>query len=173
MTNLVALPQDVVNKIAAGEVLPESFIGQIIHSPVQVIKELLENSIDANSSAISIIVKNGGLSRINITDDGHGISKDELPKLCQRFNTSKIRCFADLQKLETFGFRGEALASISYVSRLLITSRCENSSVGYRYSIRNIVTIRAEFSNGKLVEHSFKPIAANKGTQFTVPVAWH
>ncbi|KAM0683182.1 DNA mismatch repair protein [Mitosporidium daphniae] len=149
MTNLVALPQDVVNKIAAGE---------IIHSPVQVIKELLENSIDANSSAISIIVKNGGLSRINITDDGHGISKDELPKLCQRFNTSKIRCFADLQKLETFGFRGEALASISYVSRLLITSRCENSSVGYR----------AEFSNGKLVEHSFKPIAANKGTQFTV-----
>ena len=95
-------------------------------------KELLENALDARATTISIMVKNGGLSRIYIVDDGYGISKDELSKLCRRFTTSKIKCFDDLQRLETFGFRGEALASISYVSRLSITSRQADQSVGHK-----------------------------------------
>lgn len=93
---------------------------------------MLENSFDANASTISIVVKDGGLSRITITDDGSGILKDDLIQLCHRFTTSKISAFNDLQKLTTYGFRGEALASISYVSRLSVITRIKESSIGYR-----------------------------------------
>jgi DNA mismatch repair protein MLH1 len=96
------LDQLTINKIAAGE---------IIHRPVNCLKELLENSLDASSTVISIVIAQGGLKQLSIQDNGHGIDLDDYPMVCTRFATSKITSIDCLNELETFGFRGEALAS--------------------------------------------------------------
>ncbi len=110
---ILPLSEDLRNKISAGEV---------VERPASVIKELLENSIDAKASKIDIVVQNAGQQLIQITDNGHGISIDELPKACERYNTSKIATIDDLFKIQSLGFRGEALASITSIAEVEIES---------------------------------------------------
>jgi DNA mismatch repair protein MLH1 len=97
------LPKHVINRIAAGEV---------IHRPENALKEMMENSLDANSTQITISVQNGGLQALHIQDNGDGILKDDLPLVCERFSTSKIREYDDLQRITSYGFRGESLLSL-------------------------------------------------------------
>ncbi|KAI9878401.1 MAG: DNA mismatch repair protein [Pleopsidium flavum] len=150
-----ALDQDVVNKIAAGE---------IIVAPVHALKELIENAVDAGSTSIEILVKDGGLKLLQITDNGHGINRDDLPILCERFTTSKLKAFEDLSSIGTYGFRGEALASISHIAHLTVTTKTIDSSCAWR----------AHYSSGKLVpakpgqSADPKATAGRGGTQITV-----
>lgn len=95
------------------------------------VKELIENCIDAGATKITVECENGGLDILQVTDDGHGISSEDLPKLCQRFTTSKLKAYEDLQKITTYGFRGEALASLSYVSIMKITSKTKEQQTAY------------------------------------------
>ncbi|MCJ1362599.1 DNA mismatch repair protein [Acarospora aff. strigata] len=149
------LDEDVVNKIAAGE---------IIVAPVHALKELIENSVDAGSTSIEIVVKDGGLKLLQITDNGHGINRDDLAILCERFTTSKLKEFEDLTSIGTYGFRGEALASISHIAHLTVTTKTVDSSCAWR----------AHYSSGKLAPakpgQSAEPkaTAGRGGTQITV-----
>lgn len=150
-----ALHQDVVNKIAAGE---------IIVAPVHALKELIENAVDAGSTSLEILVKEGGLKLLQITDNGCGISKDDLAILCERFTTSKLKAFEDLQAIGTYGFRGEALASISHIAHLAVTTKTADSSCAWK----------AHYAGGKLTpakpgqSDDPKPTAGRQGTQITV-----
>lgn len=166
-----ALAQDVVNKIAAGE---------IIVAPVHALKELIENAVDAGSTALEVMVKDGGLKLLQITDNGHGIDvchqpprmhrplitlqKADLPILCERFTTSKLKAFEDLTSIGTYGFRGEALASISHIAHLKVTTKTKESSCAWE----------AQYADGKLVSPKPgqsaepKPKAGRAGTQITV-----
>ncbi|KAF7836425.1 DNA mismatch repair protein MLH1 [Senna tora] len=142
------LDESVVNRIAAGEV---------IQRPVSAIKELVENSIDAKSSSISVAIKDGGLKLIQVSDDGHGIRYEDLPILCERHTTSKLSAFEDLRCIKSMGFRGEALASMTYVGHVTVTTITEGELHGYRVSYRDGV-----------MEHEPKACAAVKGTQIMV-----
>ena len=115
------LPKDVADKIAAGEV---------IERPVSVVKELVENAIDAGSSDITVEIIGGGKESIRISDNGTGIASEEVEKAFLRHATSKINTTDDLRKLSTLGFRGEALASIAAVSRVEIITKTDNDKVG-------------------------------------------
>jgi len=113
-TPLLALPQEVAERIAAGEV---------IERPASVVKELVENALDAGARDIRVELRGGGLHLVRVTDDGYGIPEDELERVSQRHTTSKIRAVEDLGRLHTLGFRGEALASIAAVSEVVLVSR--------------------------------------------------
>ncbi|CBY39275.1 unnamed protein product [Oikopleura dioica] len=119
------LSQDVINKIAAGEV---------VQRPANAIKELIENSIDAGAKSIKIKTKKGGLEMFSIEDDGCGIAMEDLPLAGVRFATSKLQEYTDLKDIGSFGFRGEALASISHVGHLTITSKPASQQVAYKLS---------------------------------------
>ena len=108
-----ALSEDLRNKISAGEV---------VENPASVVKELIENSLDANSTNLTITIEKGGHQTIQVRDNGNGISPDDLPSSILRFHTSKIESIDDLFGIGTLGFRGEALASIASVSEMIITS---------------------------------------------------
>ncbi|MDH4185449.1 MAG: DNA mismatch repair endonuclease MutL [Nitrospira sp.] len=120
------LPSDVVSRIAAGEV---------IERPAAVVKELLENSLDAGGRHITIDVKEGGLSLIRVTDDGEGISRADLPVAFERHATSKLRSDRDLASVMTMGFRGEALPSIASVSHVAVTTATRQDRVGAQISL--------------------------------------
>jgi len=118
------LDSSIVDKIAAGEV---------VERPASIVKELLENSIDAGASIITIEIKNGGIDLIRVTDNGCGISKDEIKIAFLRHATSKISTDKDLLNIQSLGFRGEALSSISAVTKSEMISKTRSQLIGTRY----------------------------------------
>jgi DNA mismatch repair protein MutL len=126
MPTIRQLPPSVVNKIAAGEV---------IERPASVVKELMENSVDAGASRIDVAVEQGGLELMRVSDDGCGLAPEELPLALASHATSKIQDADDLFRVATLGFRGEALASIAEVSRLTLRSRTRESTAGAQLDI--------------------------------------
>src|SRR5699024_1709449 len=110
---------------------------EVIESPFSIVKELIENSIDAKSKNIILEIKNGGKTYIRVTDDGIGIGEDEIELAFKRHATSKIKDFSDLYKLFTLGFRGEALASIITCSDLTIISKTKEQSIGKKLVYKN------------------------------------
>ena len=123
MGNIVLLDDLTINKIAAGEV---------IERPASVIKEMVENSIDAGADKITVEIRNGGISYIKITDNGSGIAKDDLEIAFERHATSKIRNASDLDTVTSMGFRGEALASIAAIANVELVSKTKEQDVGYK-----------------------------------------
>ncbi|KAK9796301.1 hypothetical protein WJX73_009226 [Symbiochloris irregularis] len=143
------LDEAVVNQIAAGE---------IIQRPVNALKEMLENSLDAGATSISVTVKDGGNKLLQIQDNGHGVDREDLPLLCQRHATSKLREYEDLTSINTLGFRGEALASISYIAHLTVTTMTHGATHGLKVAYRD----------GVMDPAGPKPCAANPGTTILV-----
>lgn len=147
MGNIVLLDDLTINKIAAGEV---------IERPASVVKELVENSIDAGATNINVEIKNGGISYIRITDNGKGIMPDDMEIAFERHATSKIRVADDLELVKTMGFRGEALASIAAIARVEMKSKTPENETGYELVVEG----------GNVL--SKQEIGCPKGTTITV-----
>ena len=147
MGNIVLLDDLTINKIAAGEV---------IERPASVVKEMVENSIDAGATIINVEIKNGGISYIRITDNGKGIEKDDMEIAFERHATSKIRQASDLDVVKSMGFRGEALASIAAIANVEMISKTASDPIG------NKIVVEA----GKTLE--FEEVGCPIGTTITV-----
>lgn len=145
MSDIRLLDNSLINKIAAGEV---------VERPSSVVKELMENSIDAGATSITVEIKEGGIGLIKITDNGKGIPKEELKTAFLRHATSKLRTLEDLEDILTLGFRGEALSSIASVAQVEMITKTKDSDIGNRIVI-----------NGGVVEKE-EEAAANDGTVF-------
>ena len=152
MKRIHLLSPRLANQIAAGEV---------VERPANIIKELVENSLDAGAQRIEIDVEQGGIKLLRIRDDGHGIPKDDLPLALSRHATSKITTLDDLEAVHSLGFRGEALASISSVSRLTMTSATEADENGSEQAWQVEV-------EGREMAATVKPAAHPKGTTLEV-----
>ena len=147
MGKIVLLDELTINKIAAGEV---------IERPASVVKELVENSIDAGATNITVEIQNGGISKIRIIDNGSGMRKDDLEFAFERHATSKIRKAADLENVKSMGFRGEALASIAAIAHVELVSKTEDDNIGHKIVVEG----------GKILE--IEDSASQKGTTITV-----
>src|SRR4030088_1166508 len=147
MTRIRILAENVANKIAAGEV---------VERPASVVKELLENAIDAGAQTIRVEVESGGKRMIRVIDDGSGMAQDDALLAFERHATSKLRTADDLLSIATLGFRGEALPSIAAVSRLTLETRDATEPEG----------TRIEFAGGKLI--GVKPAGLPTGTTVSV-----
>lgn len=147
MGNIVLLDELTINKIAAGEV---------IERPASVVKEMVENSIDAGATNITVEIKNGGISYIKITDNGRGIAQDDMEIAFERHATSKIRTAEDLSMITSMGFRGEALASIAAISNVEMISKTKEQEVGYKIVVEG----------GDILEQS--EMGCQTGTTITV-----
>ncbi len=153
MSRIHLLPPQLINQIAAGEV---------VERPASVVKELVENSLDAGAGRIEVNVEAGGIRLIRVRDDGMGIAKGDLPLAVASHATSKIASLEDLLQVRTLGFRGEALPSIASVARLELVSRTENEPCGWRLRVR---------PSGEIDEPV--PIAHPQGTTVTVADLFH
>lgn len=142
------LPEDVVKVIAAGEV---------VSRPGAALKEILENSLDAGAKKVTVTAQGGGLKLLSVADDGHGIDKEDLAMVCRRHATSKLSGIEDLKTVSTFGFRGEAMASISAVARVSLITKTSQQTFGYS----------ASYVAGELIGEP-KAMAATNGTTVTV-----
>ncbi len=133
MGDIVLLDEQTINKIAAGEV---------VDWPASIVKELVENSIDAKATAITVEIKKGGISYIKITDNGTGFHSDDIEMAFERHATSKIRKEEDLQKITSMGFRGEALASVAAIAKVVLTTKNVNEEIGSKVRVEagNIVS---------------------------------
>lgn len=147
MGNIVLLDENTINQIAAGEV---------VDRPASIVKELVENSIDAGATNIRVEIKNGGISYISITDNGSGIRKDDVELAFERHATSKIRKEKDISNITSMGFRGEALASIAGIAKVTLVTKHREEDIGSKIVI--------EGGNVKLLTEA----AYNTGTNITV-----
>ncbi len=147
MSKITVLDENTINRIAAGEV---------IERPAAVVKELVENAIDAGANAITVEIKEGGISLIRITDNGSGIEEEDMPLVFLRHSTSKIRTAEDLLRISSLGFRGEALSSIAAVSQVELVTKTNESFTGLRYLIAG--------GDEKSLEH----IGCPNGTTFII-----
>jgi len=148
MTSKISiLPESLMKRIAAGEV---------VERPASVAKELMENSLDAGATSISLLVRDSGMSLIRVVDNGEGMTEEDALICCRRHATSKISRFEDLEQIRTLGFRGEALASISSVCRMVITARTEEETEATQI-----------FLEADAIQEVLK-VAANKGTSIEV-----
>src|SRR6202050_1407772 len=147
MSRIRILPENVANKIAAGEV---------VERPASVVKELLENALDADARSIKVEVESGGKRLIRVTDDGCGMNHDDALLAFERHATSKLRTADDLLSIATLGFRGEALPSIAAISRLVLETRTAEEEQG----------TRIEFAGGKIL--GVKPAGVPAGTSISV-----
>ncbi len=147
MAEIKILDSSLINKIAAGEV---------VERPSSILRELIENSIDAQSDKIEVFVDKGGMEKIVVSDNGKGMSKEDLKLAILRHATSKIKDENDLFAINSLGFRGEAIPSIASVSKFQIASRKQGSDIGYQITIEG----------GKIISES--PVAMNEGTKITV-----
>ena len=147
MANIQVLDQITIDKIAAGEV---------IERPASIVKELVENAIDAGSTAVTVEIKEGGISFIRITDNGCGIPKEEVPLAFLRHSTSKIRSVEDLTSVLTLGFRGEALSSIAAIAQVELITKQRDDMLGTRYQIEGGV------------EKSIEDAGARDGSTFLI-----
>jgi DNA mismatch repair protein MutL len=150
MKRIALLSQRLANQIAAGEV---------VERPASVVKELLENSLDAGATRIDVDIEQGGSKLIRIRDDGQGINKDDLALALSRHATSKIADLDDLENIASLGFRGEALASISSVSRLQLISRAADALDGGGWLVE---------AEGQSMTASLRPAPQTQGTSVEV-----
>lgn len=132
MGKIIFLDENTTNQIAAGEV---------VERPASIVKELVENSLDAKAGQIFVDIQKGGISRISVSDDGEGLERDDMAVAFERYSTSKIRRAEDILRISSFGFRGEALASIASVSKVVMSSKTKGSQTGSQIRIEGGKTI--------------------------------